>query len=79
MGHSIVNWAMLRFSPQVVSILNLGQFIFAGALAYPLFGERPRPVFYATSLLIAAGSVIAILPSRPPRAGRGDSPPGGGA
>jgi drug/metabolite transporter (DMT)-like permease len=64
MGHSIMNWAMLRFPPQVVSILNLGQFLFAGALAFFLFGELPTATFYATSVLIVAGSVIAILPQR---------------
>jgi len=64
MGHSIMNWAMLRFPPQVVSIVNLGQFIFAGILAFAFFGELPPAVFYATSALIAAGAVIAILPPR---------------
>jgi drug/metabolite transporter (DMT)-like permease len=64
MGHSIMNWAMLRFAPQVVSILNLGQFIFAGILAYFLFGEVPRPIFYAASASMIAGAVIAILPRR---------------
>jgi drug/metabolite transporter (DMT)-like permease len=64
MGHSIMNWAMLRFPPQVVSILNLGQFIFAGILAFALFGEVPHAIFYATSVLIVAGAVIAILPRR---------------
>jgi drug/metabolite transporter (DMT)-like permease len=64
MGHSIMNWAMLRFPPQVVSIVNLGQFIFAGILAFFLFGEIPRAIFYVTSALIVAGAVIAILPRR---------------
>lgn len=64
MGHSIMNWAMLRFPPQVVSILNLGQFIFAGILAFALFGEVPGAVFYATSALIVTGAVIAILPAK---------------
>jgi drug/metabolite transporter (DMT)-like permease len=65
MGHSIVNWAMLRFPPQVVSILNLGQFIFAGILAFFLFGEVPRTMFYVTSALILAGAIVAIRPRRP--------------
>jgi drug/metabolite transporter (DMT)-like permease len=64
MGHSIMNWAMMRFSPQVVSILNLGQFVFAGILGFALFGEVPRAIFYATSVLIVAGAVVAILPER---------------
>ena len=64
MGHSIMNWAMLRFPPQVVSIMNLGQFIFAGILAFAFFGELPGAVFYATSVLIVAGAIVAILPGR---------------
>jgi drug/metabolite transporter (DMT)-like permease len=64
MGHSIMNWAMLRFPPQTVSIVNLGQFIFAGILAFAFFGELPGSVFYATSVLIVAGAVVAILPRK---------------
>jgi len=63
-GHSIMNWAMMRLPPQVVSILNLGQFAFAGILAFLLFGEVPDAAFYATSVLIVAGAAIAILPGR---------------
>jgi Permeases of the drug/metabolite transporter (DMT) superfamily len=64
MGHSIMNWAMLRFAPQTVSIVNLGQFIFAGLLGFAFFGELPGPTFYATSALIVAGAVVAIAPAR---------------
>jgi drug/metabolite transporter (DMT)-like permease len=61
-GHSIANWSMLRFTPQVVSVLNLAQFVFAGILGFAFFGELPKPVFYGTSVLIVAGAVFAILP-----------------
>lgn len=63
-GHSSMNWAMLKFSPQTVSIVNLGQFIFAGAMGFLFFGEIPNPMFYATSVLIVLGAVIAIIPPR---------------
>jgi len=63
-GHSVMNWAMLRFPPQTVSVVNLGQFIFAGILGFAFFGEIPGIVFYATSVLIVAGAIIAILPGR---------------
>ena len=63
-GHSIMNWAMMRLPPQVVSLLNLGQFAFAGVLAFFLFREVPDAAFYATSVLIVAGAAIAILPDR---------------
>jgi drug/metabolite transporter (DMT)-like permease len=64
MGHSIMNWAMFRFSPQTISLVNLGQFVFAGVLGFAFFGELPAPYFYATSALIVTGAVIAILPQR---------------
>lgn len=63
-GHSVMNWAMLRFPPQTVSIVNLGQFIFAGILGFAFFGEQPPAIFYATSVLIVAGAIVAILPGR---------------
>ena len=63
-GHSVTNWAMLRFPPQVVSVLNLAQFIFAGILGFAFFGEVPKPVFYGTSVLIVAGACIAITRGR---------------
>jgi drug/metabolite transporter (DMT)-like permease len=63
-GHSVMNWAMLHFPPQTVSIVNLGQFIFAGILGFAFFSEVPSHVFYVTSVLIVAGSIVAILPRR---------------
>ncbi|MDP9291297.1 MAG: DMT family transporter [Verrucomicrobiota bacterium] len=60
LGHSILNHAMKQLSAQVVGVVNLFQFLFAGALAYFLFGEVPRPVFYAAGALVVAGSIIVI-------------------
>ena len=40
-GHSLMNRAMTKLPPQMVSLFNLTQFIVAGILAYFLFREVP--------------------------------------
>ncbi len=60
-GHSLINNAMQHLRGQVVSVCNLGQFIFAGAMAYLFFGEVPATVFYVACLLIIGGAIITIL------------------
>jgi drug/metabolite transporter (DMT)-like permease len=59
-GHSILNHAMRHLRGQTVSVVNLFQFIFAGVLAYFLYDELPRPVFYAAGTLVVAGAIIVI-------------------
>lgn len=60
MGHSILNYSMKHLRSQVVSIANLSQFIYAGIMGY--FVERAVPgwAFYPASLLLIAGSVLAL-------------------
>jgi len=67
-GHSILNDAMQRLRGQVVSLYNLGQFIFAGILAYLLLDEVPTPPFWVAAVLIVAGAVVVIQhqPAPPP-------------
>jgi drug/metabolite transporter (DMT)-like permease len=60
-GHSVFNLSMKRFASQVVSLLNVFQFVFAGLLAFVLFGERPGWEFFVTSAFIVSGAAIAIL------------------
>lgn len=62
-GHSLVNYAMKHFRGQLVSIINMGQFIFAGFMAYLFFAETPRWTFYVASLLLALSAWIVIEPS----------------
>jgi len=58
-GHSLVNRAMKYFRGQVVSLINMGQVLFAGIMAYLLFGETPHRAFYiASALLIASGWLV---------------------
>jgi drug/metabolite transporter (DMT)-like permease len=59
-GHSLLNYSMKHLRGQIVSIATLGQFVFAGVMAFALFGEIPERNFYVASALILAGSVLAI-------------------
>ncbi|HET7239181.1 MAG TPA: DMT family transporter [Terrimicrobiaceae bacterium] len=59
-GHSILNHAMRHLRGQTVGVVNLFQFVFAGVLAFFLYGEVPRPVFYAAGALVVAGAIIVI-------------------
>jgi len=67
-GHSLMNWAMQQLRGQVVAIVNLSQFIFAGAMGYMILNEVPHLSFYAACVLVVGGSVVAIrAASRPLR------------
>jgi len=59
-GHSSLNYCMLKMRGQIVAITNLSQFIFAGALAWSLLGEIPGHSFYPASALVIAGAVVII-------------------
>ena len=59
-GHSLVNYAMKHFRGQIVSIINMGQFVFAGMMAYLFFDEVPRWTFYIASALLVLSAWIAI-------------------
>ncbi len=65
-GHSILNIAMKRMRGQVVSIVNMGQFVFAAILAYFLLDEMPDPAFLPASLLVVLGAVTAVIPPKRP-------------
>ncbi|MCU0792042.1 MAG: DMT family transporter [Opitutaceae bacterium] len=64
-GHSLLNRSMRALRGQLVSVANLGQFIFAGLMAWMLFGEFPSPVFYAAASLVIAGVALVVLAPRP--------------
>jgi drug/metabolite transporter (DMT)-like permease len=59
-GHSILNHAMQRLPSQLVATMNLGQFIPAAALAWPLFHEKPSGIFAIAALLVIAGALVVI-------------------
>lgn len=60
LGHSIINWALRHTRGQVVAIVNLHQFVFAGILAYLLFAEMPTHYFFAASIMVVIGAIIVI-------------------
>jgi drug/metabolite transporter (DMT)-like permease len=68
-GHSLLNASMRHLRGQIVSLCNLGQFFFAGIMAYFIFGESPALTFYIASTLVIAGIALAIFstPNAPPR------------
>ena len=59
-GHSIFNYCLKYIRGQVVSVVNLTQFIFAGIMAYLLFDEIPELQFYAATAAILVGAVVTI-------------------
>ncbi|MCB1757561.1 MAG: DMT family transporter [Gammaproteobacteria bacterium] len=51
-GHTLLNFSMQKFRGQTVSIVNMGQFIFAGIIAWFLYREVPTREFYLASILL---------------------------
>ncbi len=64
MAHSIMNYSMKHMRGQFVTIANLGQFIFAGIMAYFVFSkEAPHWNFYIAAGLVVAGAIYALKSS----------------
>ena len=59
-GHSILNKSMQTMRSQIVPIVNLGQFIFAGIMAFFIFREVPKAIFYISAFFVISGSLIVI-------------------
>ncbi len=74
-GHSLLNRAMRALPGQLVSLANLGQFVFAAPLAWVLFAERPPWVFAPACALIA----LAVWLGAGARRGAGLTSRGSGA
>ncbi len=60
-GHSLVNQALRTLRGQTVVVVNLGQFIFAGAMAWPLLHDYPEPAFYPAAILVIIGALIVVF------------------
>jgi drug/metabolite transporter (DMT)-like permease len=60
LGHSLLNGAMKHFRGNVVSVCNVGQFVFAGVLAWAVFGELPKSAFWPAALLVVGAAIIAL-------------------
>lgn len=65
MGHSILNYSLKHFRGQVVSVVNLLQFLFAGTMAYLIFAEVPHVVFFAAAGLVILGAWVVLRKQSP--------------
>lgn len=61
LGHSILNRSLVRFRTQLVSLVNMGQFTFAGVMAFLLLHEVPHWGFYLASALVMGGAALALV------------------
>ena len=59
-GHSIMNYSMRHLRGQAVSIVNLGQFVFVGVMAFLLWHEAPQWSFYIACPLLVSGALLAL-------------------
>jgi drug/metabolite transporter (DMT)-like permease len=62
MGHTMLNWSLRHFTPEVVGAATLLEPVFAGALAWWLFGERlgVLQISGAATLLLGLGIVLSV-------------------
>jgi len=60
LGHSILNYSMRHIRGQVVTLVNLCQFVFAGIMGYFFFSEVLGTLFYISCIPVVLGAYIAI-------------------
>jgi drug/metabolite transporter (DMT)-like permease len=63
-GHTILNYSMKHLRGQIVGIIVMTQFVYAGILAFFLFDERPHWTFYPSSLVLLLSAWLAIAGHR---------------
>jgi len=61
LGHTLLNASVRFLRGQVVSLCNLGQFLFAGLMAWGLFSQVPPSSFYFGSGLVVAGAAVVVF------------------
>ena len=59
-GHSILNYSMKHMRGQIVGVMTLTEFVFAGVMAFFFFGEIPSWAFYPAAALVLAGAIIIV-------------------
>ncbi len=59
-GHSAINLSMQKFRGQTVSIMTMGQFIFAAFFGVILYDEIPTAAFYAAVLVFSLSLLLII-------------------
>ena len=60
LGHGLAMYSLKYLRGQTMTILNLGQFVFAGSMAYLVFRERPLASFAVTSLCVLGGALLVV-------------------
>lgn len=60
LGHSLLNHALKSLRGATVSLWNLGQAVFGGALGWLVFREIPSLVIVPASLLILGGALLSL-------------------
>jgi drug/metabolite transporter (DMT)-like permease len=71
-GHNLINRAMRTIPSQIVGVGQLSQFLWAGILAWLIYGELPAAIFYPSMGLIALGTTIMIVIHRTTHDPRGE-------
>lgn len=70
-GHSLLNRAMRLLRGQVVAVVNMSQFVFAGLLGWAVLAEKPGFAFYpAAALVVLAGLIVVEVPMKPRKSAR---------
>jgi len=59
-GHTLINLSLRNIRGQIVAVLNLTQFIFAGTMAYLIWGEVPQPTFAVVCICILLACIIGL-------------------
>lgn len=59
-GHSILNYSMRHIRGQVVSLINLSQFVFAGIMGYAFYSEVPNWSLFVAAAGVVAGAVLVL-------------------
>ena len=62
-GHSALNYSMRILRAQLVSIVNMTQFVFSGIMGYLFFKEVPASTFAVALVFIIPACVIAVRES----------------
>ena len=61
LGHALINYCLRHLRGQLVAVVSLCQFIFAGLFEWMIFGNLPVPMFAVSALLVVGGCVAVIL------------------
>lgn len=59
-GHSILNYSMRHIRGQVVSLINLNQFVFAGIMGYVFYREVPSWALFVAAAGVIAGALLVL-------------------